>query len=87
LRAAPVAGEGGRLGPLLEFEVLEPDVDGVLEARLSHPRSDLLLGFHLRNHPAHLSVGTLLVEEAIADPAAVAIRLSLREPSPSVKLQ
>ena len=67
---APVAGERGGLGPLLEFEVLEPDVDGVLEARLALPRSNLLLGFDLRNHPAHLPVGALLVEEAIADPPA-----------------
>jgi hypothetical protein len=32
---APVAGERGGLGSLLEFEVLEPNVDGVLEASLA----------------------------------------------------
>lgn len=32
---APVAGERGGLGSLLEFEVLEPNVDGVLEAGLA----------------------------------------------------
>lgn len=32
---ASVAGERGGLGSLLEFEVLEPDVDCVLEASLA----------------------------------------------------
>lgn len=60
----PVTGERGRLGSLLEFQVLEPDVGGVLEAGISHPRSDLLLGFHFGDYPAHLAVRSPLVEKA-----------------------
>jgi len=52
----------------------------------------LLLGFHLGDHSAHLPVGTLLVEEAIADPttalppAAVKIRLEPRPAEPALAL-
>lgn len=68
---ASVAGESGGLGPLLEFEVFEPEVDGVLEARFTFWQSNFLLGFNLRDQLTHLPVGALLVEEAIANsPAA-----------------
>jgi len=81
---APVAGEGGGLGPLLEFQVFEPEVDGVLEARFAFWRSNFLLGFDLRNQLTHLPVGTLLVEEAIANspaafpPASLGVRFQPR---------
>ncbi len=82
----PVAVEGGGLGSLLELQVLQPDLNRVLEARLPHPRSDLLLRFDLGDHLAHLHVGAALVQEALAHatspppPAAFSVGL---EPGPS----
>lgn len=72
--------------------MLEPDFDGVLEAGVPHLRSDLLLGFDLCDHSAHLPVGALLVEEAIADPATalppatLGIRFKPRSPEPALAL-
>jgi hypothetical protein len=89
---APVAGESGGLGSLLEFEVLEPDVDGVLEACVSHCWRDLLLGFDLADQPTHLSVGAPLVEETVANPAAafppasLGVRFQPPSPEPALEL-
>lgn len=89
---APVAGKGGGLGPLLEFQMLEPNLDRVLEARVPHPGSYLLFGFDLGDHPAHLPVGALLVQEVVADfaaalyPAARGIGFEPRSPQPALPL-
>jgi hypothetical protein len=89
---APISGERGGLGSLLEFEVLEPDVDGILEASIPHRWRDLLLGFDLADQPTHLPIGAPLVEEPVADPAAafppasLGIRFQPRSPEPALEL-
>jgi hypothetical protein len=60
--------------------------DSVLEARLSLGRGDLLLGFDSGDDPAHLSIRTTLVEEAVANPTASFLPAPVRarhEPCPS----
>jgi hypothetical protein len=81
-----VAVEGGGLGSLLELQVLQPDLDRILEARLPHPRRDLLLSFDLGDHLAHLHVGAALIQKALPHstspppPAALAVGF---QPGPS----
>ena len=81
-----VAIEGGGLRPLLELEVLHPEPDSVLEARVPLARGDLLFGFDFGDHPGHLSIRAALVEEAVANattslpPVAVRVR---HEPGPA----
>jgi hypothetical protein len=51
-------------------QVLHPERDCVLEARLTHPWGDLLFGFDIGDHLAHHQIGGALVQEALLDPAA-----------------
>jgi hypothetical protein len=89
----PVAVEGGGLGSLLELQVLQPDLDRILEARLPHPRSDLLLRFDLGDHLAHLHVGAALIQEALPHattpppPAALSVRFEPGPPQPALALR
>lgn len=84
----PVAIEGGGLGPLLELEVLQPDLDRVLEARLAHPRSDLLFGFDLLDHLAYHRIGGAPPGSALAVFSSRPLRPALaRSPQPALPLR
>ncbi len=90
-RSMPV--ERGGLCTLLELQVLHPELDRVLEARLAHSRCDLLLGFDLGDHPAHLEIGLSLVQKALLDtapalsPAPFRICFQPGRPQPALALR